>query len=273
MAKTVAGFMDTPMSAQDVVQDLVTSGFSRNDISLLMIDKTAGHGGYSWKTADKSRGGDARNARDDLTSMGIPADHADYYLEGVRRGGVLITVSTDDDSADRAADIMHRKGAIDIDRRSEQWKATGWKRFDERAAPYTTEEIARERETILPVTEEEIHVGKREVERGTVRAYTRVVEQPVEEQVRLREEHATVERRPVDRPLTDADRESAFREQTIEVRETSEEPVVSKEARVTEEVHIGKEATERTETVREKARKTKVEVEQGARGRGRRPGA
>lgn len=273
MAKTVAGFMDTPMSAQDVVQDLVNSGFRREDISMLMIDKTTGAGGYSWKTADKSRGGDARNAQTDLTGMGIPKEHAHYYLEGVRRGGVLITVSTDDHSADRAADIMHRKGAIDIDRRAAQWKATGWERFDERAAPYTTEEIARERETIIPVAEEELHVGKREVEHGRVRAYTRVVEQPVEEQVRLREEHATVERRPVDRPLTEADRERAFREQTVEMRETREEPVVSKEARVTEEVRIGKEATERTETVRGKARKTKVEVDEDVRGRGKRPGA
>jgi len=87
-----------------------------------------------------------------------------------------------------------------------------------------------------------------------------VIERPVEETVRLREEHATVERRPVDQPLNAAD-EDAFREQTIEVRETAEEPVVGKRARVTEEVVIGKQSTEREATIRDTVRETDVDVE------------
>lgn len=53
-----------------------------------------------------------------------------------------------------------------------------------------------------------------------------------------------------------------FRNQTIEVTETSEEPVVSKRARVAEEVVVGKDATEHTETIRDTVRHQKVEVEQ-----------
>ena len=52
---------------------------------------------------------------------------------------------------------------------------------------------------------EGISVGTREVERGHVRIASRVTEHPVEEAVRLREETVTVERRPVDRPATEAD--------------------------------------------------------------------
>jgi uncharacterized protein (TIGR02271 family) len=110
------------------------------------------------------------------------------------------------------------------------------------------------------VIEEEVKVGKRTVPTGRVRVYSRVIEKPVEEKVSLREEHARVERRPVDRPATAADKE-AFRETSFEVRETAEEPVVSKEARVKEEVVVGKEATERTETIREKALRTDIKIE------------
>ena len=60
--------------------------------------------------------------------------------------------------------------------------------------------------------------------------------------------------------MTDAD--AAFKETSIEVRETGEEAVVSKTARVVEEVEIGKEATSREETVHDTVRKTEVDVEQ-----------
>jgi len=110
------------------------------------------------------------------------------------------------------------------------------------------------------VVEEQVEVGKRQVRRGGVRLYTRVVERPVEETVRVRDERVTVERHPVDRPASEADI-AAFKERTIEVTETDEEPVVSKQARVVEEVVMSKEVEERTETVRDAARRTEVEVE------------
>ena len=54
---------------------------------------------------------------------------------------------------------------------------------------------------------------------------------------------------------------TAFHEGTIEVTETSEVPVISKEARVVEEVVVGKTATDRTETARDTVRRTDVDVE------------
>lgn len=114
---------------------------------------------------------------------------------------------------------------------------------------------------VLPVVEEDLQVGKRQVERGGVRVYSHVTERPVEEQVSLHEEHVTVDRHAVNRPLTDAD-QAAFKEEIIEVREMAEEPVIAKEARVVEEVVVGKQATDRTETVRDTVRRTDVNVEQ-----------
>jgi Domain of unknown function (DUF2382) len=85
------------------------------------------------------------------------------------------------------------------------------------------------------------------------------VEQPVE----LREEHVRVERRPADRPVESGDR---LRDQTIEMTEMAEEPVVQKRARVREEVVVGKETTQRTEQVRENVKHTVVDVEQLGKG-------
>jgi len=112
----------------------------------------------------------------------------------------------------------------------------------------------------IPVVEEELQIGKRQVQRGGVRVFTRVTETPVEESVNLREEHARVERHAVNRPATEADFE-AFKEGSIELRETAEQPVVQKVARVVEEVELGQEATQRTETVRDTVRRSSVEVE------------
>jgi hypothetical protein len=69
-----------------------------------------------------------------------------------------------------------------------------------------------------------------------------------------------VDRRPVDRPASQADL-AGLGEGTVEVTATAEEPVVSKQARVVEEVVVGKEVSERTETVRDTVRRTEVEVE------------
>jgi len=112
----------------------------------------------------------------------------------------------------------------------------------------------------IKVMEERLRVGKREVAGGAVRVRSYVVERPVEEQVRLHEERVSIERRPVDRPVSAADA-AAFQERTIEARATSEEAVVSKEARVVEEIALHKEASDRTETVRDTLRSTKVDVE------------
>jgi uncharacterized protein (TIGR02271 family) len=114
-------------------------------------------------------------------------------------------------------------------------------------------------EEVIPVAEERLRVGKRDVSHGRVRVRSYVVETPVEEQVTLREERVAVERRPADRALGDAER--AFQERTIEAEERGEEAVVSKQARVTEEVVVRKEAEQRTETVSDTVRQTEVEVE------------
>ena len=80
-----------------------------------------------------------------LTELGVSRPDAEYYAEAVRRGGALVTVRADEDVADRAVDIMREHNAVDIDKRSAMWRESGWKGWDMRNAPYTPEEIARDR--------------------------------------------------------------------------------------------------------------------------------
>jgi uncharacterized protein (TIGR02271 family) len=114
-------------------------------------------------------------------------------------------------------------------------------------------------EQVLPVAHEELAIGKREVSKGGIRVQTRVASVPAEQTVQLREEHAMIQRVPVDRPA--AAGEDLFQERTFEVLEMAEEAVVQKRSRVKEEVRIAKQMAERTETVRDTVRKTEIEVE------------
>lgn len=112
----------------------------------------------------------------------------------------------------------------------------------------------------IPVIEEELQVGKQTVQTGGAYIKSRIVEKPVEATVNLQEERVFVERTLVDRAV-DATDFDAFKEGNIELVEHAEVPVVSKEARVVEEILVGKVVSERDETVRDTVRKTEVDVE------------
>jgi len=265
--KTVIGLFDSFDQAQSVIEDLTSSGFSRTSIKVENTTK----GEHAFVGDDDEMGAVASGALvGGLVQAGVPRKDAQIYTEAVNQGGTLVLLTVSDDQAVRAYDIMGRHGSVDLDERMKVWQKSGWTGFTETTPTKTktttvksTEVKGRELkegEAMLPVIEEEMQVGKREVLKGGLRAYSRVTETPVEETVNLREEHVHVERRPVDRPLTDADRD-AFRDKTIEVRERSEEAVVSKQRRVIEEVVIGKDVNQRQETVRDTVRRTDVEVE------------
>ena len=129
------------------------------------------------------------------------------------------------------------------------------------AAPIaeTTSSVAAS-EAVIPIAQEQLVVGKREVDRGGVRVYRRTVEEPVSDTVDLHSERVALEYREVNRPATEADINAGAQE--IDLVETSEVPVVQKVARVVEEVHVGKVASDRTEVINDSVRHTEVEVEQ-----------
>lgn len=223
----------------------------------------------------------------------FPDEDRYVYAEGLNRGGFLVTVSNiPPHQYETALDILDDEGAVDLDARESEWRSEGWSydssraeadmlpgeaAFTERdegvpgtmasrAADRAGDALAGERtfaegdlnrDGTIDVVEERMVIAKREAELGRVRVRSYVRETPVEESVNLREEHVSVERRPVDRAATEAD----FRDQTIEAREFAEEAVVNKEARVVEEVALRKDVQDREEVVRDTLRKTEVEIE------------
>jgi len=251
MAKTLVALYATVAEAEQVVQDLIQHGFSHSDIRLI-THEGAGHHPTATHAERLAVGNDLR---EQLTDLGVQVDDARAYAEGVRQGEALVVVQASDTEAEHGMEIMNRRRLAEVNTHAAQAQtATGRRDPGQHGA---------DKEITIPVVEEEITVGTRQVERGTARIHTRVTERPVEEAVRLREEHVTVERHPVNRPATAADLEAA-KERMIEVTETVEEPVVSKSTQVVEEVTIHKEAREHTETVRDTVRHQDVEVEQGA---------
>lgn len=269
---TVIGLIEDRAEAEAVVNDLVHEGFARDHIRVMASDqhvereKAESPASESGLRLVLEKLGLLQSRRREI---GLSSEEEGYFSEGVRRGGLLVTVETDEPRANQAADILEHHGAVDIEERATQWRQAGWTPGQDSGTPTAgapptgtapTSAQAPGAGQAIPIVEEELKVGKRAVRRGGVRIYSRMVEEPVSESVRLREEHVDVQRRPVDRPATEADL-AAFKEGSIEMVETAEEPVVAKEARVVEEVAVSKGVEERTQTVGDTVRRTQVEVE------------
>jgi uncharacterized protein (TIGR02271 family) len=260
---TLVAVFESHAAAENAKRELIREGFSEEEIQFTnagsfasdaAFGNTALSGNSSAHSTGHGMGGWFRSM------FGFDTEDSGHFSEALQRGGTAITVRTDEAQADRASRLLNQYGAIDVDETAEGYgreRLTGTNYVE--GARTTT---GGEAETTIPIIEEELAVGKRAVKRGAVRVISTVVEKPVEEQVTLREETVRVDRRPVNRPATEADFANASTTGAIEMTETREEAVVAKDARVVEEVVVGKETTERTETIRDTVRRTDVHVEE-----------
>jgi uncharacterized protein (TIGR02271 family) len=183
--------------------------------------------------------GDEAELVAEIVGRGFGKEDARGYAEAVGRGKTVVAARAPEEKAPEAAAIIER------------YETSGGEEGSE-----------REQGTSVNEVEEELSVGKRKVTTGGVRLTTSVSERPVQKTVTLREERVEVERRPADRELRPEEAEAAFAEKTIEMLGTSEEASVRKEARVVEEVSLGKRVEERKETVKDSVRRSEVEVEE-----------
>ena len=253
---------DSRADASNAVTKLVEAGIARNSIQVLPEQDTETTSAQS-SPYDYDR--DEKGFWASLSSLFMPEEDRAVYSEGMHRGGITVSVSVYDTHADRAADILEEYGSINIDEREASWREHGWTgyRFAGNVTADTGPKLGASDRTgtqTIPIVEEELRVGKRQVAGGRVKVRSYVVETPVEEQVSLRNETVQVERRPVDRELAGADADT-FHDRTIEVEEHGEEAVVSKEARVKEEVVVRKDVDQRTQTVSDKVRRTEVDID------------
>ena len=267
MTQTITALFDRPAEAQAAQAKLMAAGIPQSAIRLIQGAQTARtSGSYDYH---KDEGGFWGSLKDFF----MPEEDRYAYSEGLSRGGTLLTVQTDQARLETAYDILEQNGSVDLDQREASWRKEGWSGY---SAPGGTTAAtggttaaagaiagtsgAAGDKDYIPVVEERLNVGKRVAESGRVRVRSYIVETPVEEQVTLRDETVHVDRRPVDRAPTAAD-EALFEDKVIEATEMREQAVVSKDARVVEEVGIRKDAGQRTETVTDKVRRTEVEVE------------
>ncbi len=204
-----------------------------------------------------------------LVGSGIPEEHAAEYETGIKSGGTVLGVHprSSEDAAFLEREFtncggtnVYSSGSTTSRTTSSTTDVASPTAHNVASTSTRTENVNRG-DNVIPVIEEELRVGKREVEGSGVRVQTHVTEKPVEEHVTLREEHVNVERHPVNREVTDSDLAN-FKEGEINVTTRSEEAVVAKQARVVEEVEIGKQVTEHQETVRDTVRRSDVDVDE-----------
>lgn len=90
-----------------------------------------------------------------LVDLGIPEEHAQYYAEGIRRGGTLVVVRADDAQAEMARNVMNRFNPVDIENRVETWRQGHWTGFDQNSQPIGSEQMEFNRSNPMPVTGED----------------------------------------------------------------------------------------------------------------------
>ena len=245
--QTIVALYDTPAHAELAVQDLLQAGIAET-----AIHRHAQEGSYAGAAvAPTARTTEGTGFWASLFG-GEPDHDASVYDRSVQGGSNAVSVKVSDDHAATAMRILESHKPIDIDERAGSY---GLGRTT--TAMPAASGVAAKEGGVIQLAEETLAVGKRVINRGTTRIRRFVVETPVEESVRLHDEHVTVERRPVTdgRPVTDS-----FSDKTLEMTESAEEAVVSKTARVKEEISLRREAAERTETVRDTVRREDVEI-------------
>jgi len=268
MSETIVAVFDTAAHAEAAIRDLESAGIPRSSIQHYAKDdavfaqrdsssETGHHGFWAWLLGEEGED-----------------SHAALYDRTVESGGTVVTVITEQGETERVTSILLSHSPVDLEERASEYGLTGASGSTAAGASAATNLRSSKssskaadlvgKEEIIPLAEETLEVGKRKVNQGATRLRRYVVERPVEEQVRLRDETVSISRRPVTGSTAVA--ADAFTEKSIDVAETTEEAVVSKTARVVEEVVVGRKATERTETVRDTVRREEVEIDQGGEG-------
>jgi len=233
--KTVIALFDDRNEAMSAYAALQDEGFAQADLDILTND-------------DKEDEPKLAKMREY-----IPEPDVNVYLQGVEDGGTIITANVADSAVERAAGVMSSFNMVNIKERAATMQGI-----------YQLSDPAQN-ENVLEVIEEDLQVGKEEVERGRMRIYTVIKEREVEQDVKLRDETLKVSRRVVNRRVDI--NPDLFKQKSFEMVEIDEIAKVSKTARVVEEVSLGKEVVENIQTIKETLRRQDVEVEEVRTGR------
>ena len=239
---------DTVDKAKAALNVLKTSGIDTSNVSLL--DRSA-----LGETSDYAHVGLWRR----LFGDNVWEHEAAVYGDTLKKGGALLAVRVPQDQVAKVMSILDVHKPLDVHETAAKIGADVPVQAKALVTPPVAAAAAAGNEEVLRLAEEQLNVGKRMFETGTTRIRRFVTERPVEAEIKLHEEHAEVVRRAITDPNYIADIDWSDKEYSV--TETAEEAVVSKSARVVEEVAVRKEGTDRVETVRDSVRRQQVEVE------------
>lgn len=243
----IVAVYDKAGKAKEAVHALEASGFPSGDISLLNRDSLTDaevHEAGLWRRLFGRNVGDHESA---------------VYGRTIEAGGAVLTLRLPETDVARAMKILDVHNPVDVNERASSFgiSVPPATKTTATSPPVASKTVAKEE--VLRLAEEQLDVGKRQVETGRARIRRFVIEKPVESQVTLHEEHAEMVRRAISDPALIRDVDWA--DKTIEITETAEQAVVTKTARVAEEVVIRKEGSDHVETVRDTVRRQQVELE------------
>lgn len=258
----VVAIFDDRTQAELAVNDLENAGFSPDQI------RFAGHGAASGGVLDKIKnlftGHETGAAYNDLVSMGVPADDANYYQHEYEVGHSIVTVVANGQTQ-QARDILARDGGYGAgSRRFEQTSTTAATAGTTSTTGTTGRprmgmpETGTEGEQRLKLREEELRAQKQPVEQGEARLRKDVVSEQKNIDVPVTREEVYVEHRPgsgqpSDKPIGEGE---TYR---IPVRE--EQITADKRTVETGEVVIGKRPVQETRRVSDTVRREKAHVE------------
>lgn len=287
-SETIVAVFDEPTAASRAIEALGTAGIPRNAIHHYeRTDEAKGEntessdvethhhtGFWSWLT-----GGEANH------------EHHALYDQTVKSGGTVVTVVCEGNQVDEIYRVLEQYGPIDLEERHSQYQTSGAYGATSdiagngNVADAGLNDVAptggvassgaalggagsgdvrsggnasAAAEQVIPLAEEQLELGRRDVDRGTTRVRRYTVSRPVEEHIRLRDEAVSVLRRPVHGdPTVGPD---AFTDREISATEIDEEAVIGKTAHVVEEVVLKKDVSHHDETVHDTVRREEIEV-------------
>ena len=264
--ETLVAVFDTPAHAAAAADALKAGGFHEDDMSVFDNDRLSS-GTSTLAQSVKEAGLWHR-----LFGGKVLEHEAAVYGQTIARGGTVISLRMLDSEVAHATGILDLHRPIDVHDRAVTSGIAPAAKIETAAktiaaAPITVEQkvavpprIAETHVEILRLAEEQLQVGKQMVETGRTRVRRFTTEREVSADVTLHEEHAEVMRRAITDPAYVGDVD--WEDRTIEVVETAEQALVSKTARVVEEISLKKVGSERVETVHEKLRRQQTEIQQ-----------
>jgi uncharacterized protein (TIGR02271 family) len=255
---------DTLPHAEKAVSTLKAAGYKADDISVVDQKTLAASGANDVEVREP---GLWRR----LFGSNVLDHEATVYGRAIEGGGVVVTVRVPQEEVPRVMGLLDTHDPVDVLQRAAKVGAVPANLAKTAAtaavsavpvtaaAKAVAAAVKPDAADVIRLAEEQLTVGKRLVQEGTTRIRRFVTEKPVEASITLHEEHAQVLRKAINDPNYIADVD--WSDRTIEVIESAEQAVVSKSARVVEEVVVRKEGTDHVETVRDKVRRQQVDVE------------